>query len=283
MDRILIIGCGDIGARVAALWQARGVPVSGVTRTPEHAARLRAAGIDAQPCDLDAPHPCSTPHAEGVYYFAPPPDAGEQDTRLRRWLAAQARVPRRLVYIGTTGVYGDRAGAQVDETVAPRPQTARARRRLDAERQLERWAGEHGVALVILRVAGIYGPGRLPLAALQRGQPVLRRELAPHSNRIHADDLARVCLAAMERETAQGIFNVCDGEETTLTDYYLQVAAMHGLPAPRQIGWEEARRVLSPELLSYLSESRRIDNRRMREVLGVSLRYPTLAQGLAAC
>lgn len=284
MKQILIIGCGDIGARVAQLWLARKVPVTGVVRTHAHAAQLRAQGMAVQQCDLDAEGACGTASTDGgVYYFAPPAETGEGDDRLQRWLSSLQDVPRKLVYISTTGVYGDTGGAWVDEDTPPHPQTDRARRRLDAERQLERWTADRRVALVILRVAGIYGPGRLPLAALQRGQPVLRRELSPYSNRIHADDLAQVCLAAMENEHARGIYNVCDGEESTMSDYYRQVAAALGLPAPREIDWDEARRTFSPTLLSYLSESRRVSNRRMREELGVRLRYPTLAQGLAAC
>ena len=189
----------------------------------------------------------------------------------------------KLVYLSTTGVYGDCGGALVDETRPLHPATDRARRRLAAEEVLGTWSRETGAALVILRVAGIYGPGRLPLAALRAGQPVLDRAEAPCSNRVHVDDLAAICLAAAERAPAGAVYNVCDGEHSTMTDFYIAVAEAFDLPRPPQISRAQARQVLSPALLSYLAESRRIDNRRLLAELGITLRYPTLQRGLAAC
>jgi nucleoside-diphosphate-sugar epimerase len=137
--------------------------------------------------------------------------------------------------------------------------------------------------VVILRVTGIYGPGRLPVNQLTSGQPVLDERLASLTNRIHADDLVRVCLAAAERGEDGDIFNVSDGHPGTMTEYFNAAADLLGLPRPRQVSWEEAQQVMSPLMFSYVSESRRLDNRKMREKLGVTLRYPTLAEGMPAC
>lgn len=219
-----------------------------------------------------------------LYYFAPPPGEGETDTRMENLLAALdvAALPARVIYLGTTGVYGDCAGAWITEEQPPAPHTSRGRRRLAAETALRAWGGAVGVPVVILRVPGIYGPGRLPVERLHRGSPVVREEESPFTNRIHADDLARVCAAAAERGAA-GVYNVSDGHPTTMTDYFNRVADLLGLPRPPVVSMEEARRTFSPAMLSYLEESRRLDNRKMREELGVELLYPDLDHGLPAC
>lgn len=286
MQRIVILGCGDIGARVARVWYSRGVPVTAVLRNPERAQALRDADIDVLQLDLVQGDVSRIPtRGNRVYYFAPPPNEGRTDTTLARWLAGldDTNTPAKIVYISTTGVYGDCQGAWVDEDTPVNPQADRAWRRVDAERQVQAWTSNHQIPLAILRVAGIYGPGRLPLEALANGQPVLRNSAAPYSNRIHADDLAQVCVAAMVREEGTGIFNVCDGEESTMSDYYQTVAQVYALPPPEEIGWDEAQQRFSVGLLSYLVESRRIRNQRMLERLKVKLRYPTLLEGVRAC
>ncbi len=135
---------------------------------------------------------------------------------------------------------------------------------------------------MILRVAGIYGPGRLPVEKVRKGGPVLAESEAPASNRIHSEDLARVCVAAAKRGGAGAVYNVSDGEPGTITQYYFAVADLLGLPRPRAVTMPEARRVMSKEMVSYLTDSKRVDNRKMREELGVTLLYPTLEAGLAA-
>lgn len=286
MEQVLIIGCGDIGRRVAALALKQGARVTALTRSPEHAEVLRGLGIHPVVGDLDGglPVPSLPTRGATVFYLAPPPGGGESDPRVRVFGASvdPGEEPARLIYLSTTGVYGDCGGVLIDEESPINPETARGRRRLDAERLLAAWGEGRNIGVTILRVAGIYGPGRLPLDKLRSGQPVLRQSEAPCSNRIHADDLARVCLAAAERGRAGAVYNVCDGEEGTMTDYFNAVAAAYGLPAPPQVSREEAREVMNPLLFSYNSESRRIDNRRMREELGVELLYPTLAAGLSA-
>lgn len=284
--QVLIIGCGDIGQRVAGLHHARGERVSGLVRSHTGRTRLVASGIAPLPGDLDDASSLYGLSATStlLYYFAPPPGTGESDTRMVNLLAAldPAAPPSRVVYLSTTGVYGDCAGAWITEDQLTRPGTARGRRRLAAEHVLRAWGEAAGVPIMILRVPAIYGPGRLPVERLRQGVPVVREEESPFTNRIHADDLARVCLAAAERG-APGVYNISDGHPTTMTYYFNRVADLLGLPRPPVVSMEEACKIFSPAMLSYLKESRRLDNRKMREELKMKLRYPDLESGLPAC
>ncbi len=303
MDRVLIVGCGDIGRRAARLWGARGVAVFGLARSPRSAARLLRQGIVPVPGDLDDRGTLAGLPTRGalVYYLAPPSTDGETDPRARAFADAvpDGDEPETLVYMSTTAVYGDLKGGWATEETPAVPNTNRGKRRLDAENVLLAWGRERNVPVVVLRVAGIYGPGRLPVEAIRRGTPVLDEADSPYTNRIHAEDLARVCVTAGERGRGGRIYNVSDGVPGTIAEYFHAVADRLGLPrptsmdgqVPREPGWRErppavglreARKVLSPGLLDFLSESRRIDNRRMREELGVALLYPTLSAGLAA-
>jgi len=283
---VLIVGCGDIGRRVGRLLMGTGRRVDGVVAGEESAAKLKEMGIRPLVANLNDPdelHDLPTAGAL-VFYFAPPPGGGITDPKVRNFCAATtgARAPQRLIYISTSGVYGDCGGAMVTEETPGNPQTSRAKRRYDAEQILLRWGGEQGVAVIILRVTGIYGPGRIPISRLLDGHPLLRLEESAPTNRIHADDLAQVCVAAAEKGEAGEIFNVSDGHPSTMTEYFLAVAELAGLPRPPLVSMEEARRVMTPLMLSYLGESRRMDNTRMLERLGGKLRYPTLAEGLPA-
>ncbi len=250
------------------------------------AARLVALNITALQGDLDHPDTLpNLPTAQAtLFYFAPPPASGDNDPRLDGVLARIPvdALPHKVIYISTSGVYGDRRGEWVTEATPPNPSTARSRRRLAAEETLLVWGARRQVPVVILRVGGIYGPGRWPLARLQRGEPILRAADCPYTNRIHADDLAAVCVAAAERGAAGEIYNVCDGHPSTMCDYFTLVAERFGLPAPEQVDLATARAVLSKEMMSYLGESRRLDNCKMLHDLGVTLRYPDLRAGLAA-
>lgn len=283
---VLIVGCGDIGHRVGRLLLAAGRQVAGVVAGEESAAKLKEAGIRPLVANLNDPdelHALPTGKAL-VFYFAPPPGGGITDPKVRNFcaLASGERAPKRLVYISTSGVYGDCGGAAVTEATPANPQTARAKRRYDAEQTFLSWGVEQGVTVVILRVTGIYGPGRIPISRLIDGHPLLRLEESAPTNRIHADDLAQVCVAAAEQGAPGEIFNVSDGHPSTMTEYFLAVAELAGLPRPPLVSMEEARRVMTPLMLSYLGESRRMDNSRMLKRLGVKLRYPTLAEGLPA-
>ena len=284
---VFVVGCGYTGFKVAQHEQERGAQIRALVRSPSSAEHLRASGIEPVPGDLDGPASLLALPVDDsiIYYFVPPPANGVDDPRLRTLLDAirpQAQ-PRRIVLLSTTGVYGDCDGTWVDEEREPNPQTDRARRRLAAEQELRAWARTHGVPFAILRVAGIYGPGRLPIERLQRGSPVLREAESPWSNRVHVDDLVSACLAAADHASSGRIYNISDGHPTTMTNYFNSVADACGLPRPPQVSMAEAQTALSAEMLSYLSESRRLDNGRMRNELGVVLRYPTLAEGLLAC
>ena len=284
---VLIVGCGDIGERVARLERSEGRVVAGLVRSEKSAQRLRSAGIQPITLDLDAPASISNlPVRDAVvYYFAPPPGKGVTDPRMDAIvsLMTASNLPKRIVLISTTGVYGDCHGEWVTEDRPPNPQADRARRRLEAETTLQSWSKASGVSIVILRVPGIYGPGYLPEERLRSGEPVLREDVSPFSNRIHADDLAHVCVAAARHAHPGLLYNVSDGHPTTMTDFFYRVADVLGIPRPPAVTMEEARRRLGEGMLSYLAESKRIDNRRMREELGVELMYPDLAAGLASC
>lgn len=284
METVLIVGCGDIGRRVARRYLAAGTAVTGIVRSESSGNRLEALGATAIVWDLDEPaQPVSLPdNKAGLFYFAPPPAQGDTDTRLTHFLqvADPARFATRLVYISTSGVYGDCRGEWINEERAANPQTGRARRRYAAETALAKWSRSCGVPVIILRVPGIYAADRLPESRLRSGLPVLREQDSPYTNRIHAEDLADVCIAAAERGTPGAVYNVSDGHPTTMCDYFNRVADFLDLPRPTQLNREEAERALSDAMLSYLNESRRIDNTRMRTELGVELQYPDLDSAL---
>lgn len=283
---LLIVGCGDIGRRAAALASAQGIRTVAAARFSATATPLQLPGVTALPADLDEPSTLESLPTSGaaVLYLAPPPEAGPQDSRVHRFCVAMGTegLPERVVYVSTSAVYGDCASDLVDETRPPAPQSDRGRRRLDAETTFRLWGRQQGVAVIILRVAGIYGPGRLPLENLQKGMPVLRPDQAPPSNRIHAEDLARICLAAVQNAEDGDIFNVCDGQSSSMSDYFIGITEVLGLQRPPEVDREEAKKVFSPMLLSYLSESRRLDNRHLINKLGIRLRYPDLRSGLEA-
>ena len=286
MNRVLIVGCGDIGRRVARLWREEGFPVCALARSSQSARRLEVLGITPVAGDLDEPESLAGLPTKGAlaYYLAPPPGRGETDPRMRAFLECipPGEEPETIVYMSTTAVYGDLRGGWATEETPPSPSAARGMRRLDAENALLAWGRQGSVPVVILRVAGIYGPGRLPIEKVREGAPVLAGNDSPFSNRIHSEDLARVCVAAARRGTGGAVYNVSDGQPGTIAQYYCAVADLLGVPRPPTMTMAEARRVMSQAMLSYLSESKRVDNRKMREELGVTLLHPTLETGLAA-
>jgi nucleoside-diphosphate-sugar epimerase len=286
MLSICVIGCGDIGSRVARACLGQGNQVSGWVRTQASLERLETLGLSAVQVDLDDDR-AALPELQDqrVFYFAPPPPNGREDTRVARLLAhcRETGSPRRVVYLSTTGVYGDCRGEWVDETRSVAPQADRAHRRLDAERRWRHWSESSGGELVLLRVAGIYGPGKLPVKRLQSGQPMISEAESPITNHIHSLDLVQVCLAAMQRGGNGEVYNVSDGHPGSMTGYFNQVADFLQLPRPPIITRAQAKQRLSPGMLSYLGESRRLSNRKMLEALQLELKYPTLAEGLPAC
>jgi nucleoside-diphosphate-sugar epimerase len=265
---LLIAGFGDI-ARRAAPRLARRFQLAPLSRTDGF--------------DLDRPDSLSLAPAQSLLHCAPPPEHGAADTRTANLLAALEKgriLPARIVYVSTSGVYGDCAGARVDESRPPAPLTERAHRRLHAEMQLARWAGDRGIHLVVLRVPGIYAAGRLPLERLRAGTPVLRSEDDVYTNHIHADDLAAIVCRALDEEAPAGVYNASDDTEMKMGDWFDLVADTHALPRPARIPKELARERLPAALLSFMQESRRLDNTRLKSVLGVRLLYPTVHEGL---
>jgi nucleoside-diphosphate-sugar epimerase len=269
VKRLLIVGFGDVARRAAPR----------LARQYEVLERSRRSGFD-----LDRPETLAgLVDCDALLHCAPPPPSGERDTRTANLIAAlelHRILPARLVYVSTSGVYGDCAGARVDEERVPRPQTARAVRRLEAEAQLRAWCAARGVSLVILRVPGIYAADRLPIERLRAGIPVLRAEDDVYTNHIHAEDLAAFIARSLHDGAKPGIYNASDDTELKAGDWLDLVALRHGLPRPPRIPRSEAKARIPAAQLDFLSESRRLDNRRMKAVLGMTLAYPTVFSGV---
>ena len=285
---VLIVGCGDAGLRVLRLLRGR-CRVLALTSSAGRIGELRAAGAVPLVGNLDAPATLGrlAALADAVLHLAPPPSSGATDRRTAALLAALARGGhvQRLVYASTTGVYGDARGALLDETSPLRAATDRALRRVDAERRVRCFGHATGAAVSILRIPGIYAldrEGGDPRDRLRRGTPVLRPEDDVYTNHIHADDLARACVAALWHGRPQRIVNACDDTELAMGDYFDLVADFAGLPRPRRVARAEAAAELSPMQMSFMGESRRLRNRRLKEELRLRLRHPTVLDGLAA-
>ncbi len=280
--RLLILGCGDVGMRLLPLVRAR-FRVFAVTSQPQRRAELRAAGAVPVLADLDQPATLARlAHlAEYVVHLAPPPSEGLLDKRTRN-LCAILPEGARLVYVSTTGVYGDCAGAVIDETRPVAPHNARARRRVDAEGVLRAWARRSGACVAILRVPGIYARDRLPLRRLEQGTPALLAEEDVFTNHIHADDLARVIARALYKGRAGRIYNAVDDTQMKMADYFDTVADAFGLARPPRVARAQLAASVSPMLLSFMSESRRLRNTRLKRELGVRLRYPDVSAAVAA-
>lgn len=269
MKRLLVAGFGDIARRAAPRLERR-FAISRLTRSCGY--------------DLDRPETLVLGAADAVLHCAPPPNDGETDPRTGNLLAALEKtriLPARMVYVSTSGVYGDCAGARVDESRPPAPSSARARRRAHAERQLARWCRSKGVSLIILRAPGIYAADRLPLARLRAGTPVLRSEDDVYTSHIHADDLAAIAARALEDDAPAGIYNANDDTEMKMGEWLDRVADRHRLPRPARLARSEAGAAIPELLLSFMSESRRLDNRKLKQQLGIRLQYPTIHEGLA--
>jgi nucleoside-diphosphate-sugar epimerase len=286
-ERVLIVGCGDVGLRVARLLGRR-VKVLALTSSPARRAELRARAITPLLGNLD--QPATLRRLAGVVtrvlHLAPPPGDGAGDPRTRALLQALRRrtLPAALVYGSTSGVYGDCAGAVAAETRAVHARTARGRRRVSAEQEVRFFGRSARVPVSILRIPGIYAPDRAggtPRERLSKGTPVLQAGDDVYTNHIHADDLARACIAALWRGQPQRIYNVNDDTALRMGDYFDLAADLYGLPRPPRVSRQEAAEKLSPLLLSFMSESRRMDNRRMKRELRLALRFPTVQTGLA--
>ncbi len=280
---ILIIGCGDIGLRVAKQL-SRSHRVFALTSQQSRFQELREVGATPILGNLDQPESLwrLAGLAQTVIHLAPPQNSGNRDCRTRnliRILAQGSNTVRRLIYISTTGVYGDHRGAKVSEITPVNPQSERAKRRVDAERVLRLWGPANGVAVTILRVPGIYATDRLPIERLESKTPALVAEEDAYSNHIQSDDLARLVCAAVYHGKPQRIINACDGGETKMGDYFDEVADAFGLQRPARLPGNELQKIVSPMLWSFMRESRRVTNARLHE-LKTPLRYPSVGHFL---
>lgn len=293
-QRVLIVGCGDVGLRTAGQLgapQGQRVRLMALTSSPERVRLLRACGITPLSGNLDdaASLKRLAGIAHRVIHLAPPPtdrqggsDRDPRSLALVRALRLRT-APQALVYGSTTGVYGDCAGQRVDETRTVNPHTPRAQRRVDAE-NLMRFLGRSGVRVSVLRIPGIYAPDReggTPRERLLKGTPVLVAKEDVYTNHIHANDLARACAAALWRGKPQRVFNVTDDTDLKMGDYFDLAAGLYGLAKPPRISRHDANTALPLMLLSFMSESRRLDNTRMKKELKVRLHYPYVRDGLS--
>jgi nucleoside-diphosphate-sugar epimerase len=290
-SRLLIVGCGDVGQRVAAQLPP-GVRLLALTSSPERLASLRAQGITPLQGNLDQPATLRrlSGLATRVLHLAPPPTENLTDWRrdprtlsLLRALRLRS-LPHAVVYGSTSGVYGDCAGEWVNEVRAVNPGTPRAQRRVDAEQQLRFFGRASGTRVHALRIPGIYAPDReggTPRPRLLKGTAVLQAEDDVYTNHIHANDLARACIAALWRGLPQRITNVSDNTELKMGDYFDMAADLYGLPRPPRLSRSTAQQQLPLMLLSFMGESRRLDNTRLKRELRVPLRHPTVREGLA--
>ncbi|QWE21639.1 SDR family oxidoreductase [Polynucleobacter sp. AP-Kolm-20A-A1] len=280
---ILIIGCGDIGLRVARQL-SRSHRIYALTSQQARFQELREVGAIPILGNLDHPETLwrLSGLAQTVIHLAPPQNSGNRDCRTRNLLlilAQGSNAVRRLIYISTTGVYGDHQGGRVSEVTPVNAQSERAKRRVDAEQMLRLWAPAHGVVLTILRVPGIYAADRLPIDRLHAQTPALLSEEDAYSNHIHSDDLARLVCAAVFHGKPQRVINACDGGETKMGDYFDEVADAFGLERPKRLPGNELQKLVSPMLWSFMRESRRVTNTRLHE-LKTPLRYPSVGHFL---
>lgn len=277
MKKILIVGFGDVAERLVKRYAGQAEFI-GMIRRAERCGELRALGVTPFVGDIDVPHSlCRLPRVDGVFHFAPPPIAGQTDPRTTHLLHALTRrgKPGALVYISTSGVYGDCGGDWVAETRTVAPLSGRAVRRVDAERQLRSWGAALRVQVSILRAPGIYAADRLPLERIKRGTPALIAQDDSYTNHIHADDLARLAWAALFRGRAQRIYHAVDAQPLKMGDWFDSCADAFDLPRPPRVNRIEAEKVLSEALLSFLRESRQLSNVRTTGELRLKYRYPT--------
>lgn len=281
-----IFGCGYLGRELGKQLSARNQSPHAFVKSEQSIAKLRKLQIDATILDLDQSNFTIKKFdftGSDIYYFVPPDRNGSYDQRIDQFLQLCInQAPRRIVYISTSGVYGDCGGDWVNEDRPTAPLTDRAKRRVYAEQALQQYCHDSDTEYMILRVGGIYGAERLPIHRLANIKVICPEE-APFSNRIHVEDLAQVCAAAMECEATNEIVNVADGHPSTMTDYYYQIADLAGHPRPTCVPMSQAENQLSPEMLSFVNESRRLSIEKMQSLLQIQLQFPTLELGLAEC
>lgn len=285
MTTTLIVGCGYVGQRIAQILIQSGHSISAITKQPSNAALLATYGITASVFDLDSSPVSHFPIPDKPYrliYTVPPPKTGHTDIRvLRLQQILQDNPPIHTVYLSTSGVYGDCHGQWVNEDTSPNPGTLRAIRRLDAERSFEDWCEKLDCSRTLLRIAGIYGSDRLPINKIKQGMPVVIEKEASWSNRIHIDDLTTICVSALGQIGHNQLFNVADDTPTSTTTFIYAVADAYNLTRPPAITLSTALKNATTRKYAYLFESRRINNKRVKSSLNISLKYPDCLSYLA--
>lgn len=283
LKKLLIIGLGDVARRALPLLREEWGVVA--TQRQLHC----VTGVSCLNLDLDAPDAGAfgvlPSDVDAVLYTAPPQNHGVVDVRmaavLAHWLA-HGGAPKHVVYISTTGVYGDCGGAWVDERATLSPESGRAQRRVDAEQQLRAFVAQTGATLTILRAPGIYALERLPVDRVRRGVPVLSEAEDGFSNHIHADDLAMMCVAALNKPCGVVAYNACDDVPMKMGEWFTRLAQAANLPVPPRMSRSELERAVPPLQWSFMRESRRLSNEGIKRDLGVVLRYPSVLAFLAA-
>ena len=281
----VIIGCGFLGRYLATMLLSHQQSPTCIVQSQSSHAKLVEDSFHAVTHDLDQVSNSVDFQLEDhqVYYFAPPSDTDENDHRIDNFLAlCKTNSPSKIVYISTSGVYGDCQGNWVTEDQPLAPISTRAKRRVYAETVLLEYCAEYNCDYIILRVGGIYGPNRLPIDRL-KNITVICPEEAPHSNRIHVADLALVCYSAMSNNIQNEVINVADGHPTSMSDYYYKIADFTGLPRPTCVPMSQAKEKLSVGMLSFINESRRLSTEKMNKLLDVEIQFPTLELGLEDC
>jgi len=286
---IHIIGCGYIGKKVASILVKKKLKPMCLVHTQQSKDICEKSGLQVKQFDLDKNDVGLLQNEIGVFsnsciaYFSPPPPTGKTDTRMAHLIAileAMSVAPKKIVLVSTTGVYGNCNGEWIDESRPLNPQADRAYRRVSAEQQLNAYCENNKVSCIVFRVPGIYAADKLPVKRITSGEPIVREQDSGYTNRIHAEDLAGFCVEALTSNVSAGIYNCCDGHPSTMNDYFIKVADALGYERPREISLLQAQKELSKGMLSYLAESKRIDNKKLTTHFKTPFKYSNLEAGL---
>ena len=286
---IILVGFGYMANRIAKKFKQQEESNNKVVYSISRKTSIKPSWIHHISFDLDKPDKQLLSNPEifeqsCILYLVPPPATGKTDPRMNHFLSIidqSGYLPEKIILISTTGVYGNCGGAWVDETFAVKPQVDRAYRRANAEKQLQNFCGEKSIIYTILRVSGIYAEDKLPLERIKKQLPIVNEIDSPYSNRIHAEDLSNICYQSLE-QNLPGIFNCSDNKPGTMYDYFTRLAETYHLPTPPVISMHQAQNQLSPGMLSYMQESRRISNKKLLETFKLQLKYPSLDNFLSS-
>ena len=283
---ISIVGCGYIGKKVASKLLSLGALVECYVHSAGSKEACEALDLRANLLELDNSDFSNEWHVQDknvIAYFAPPPRHGISDTRMTHFISTLENLkstPNKIVLISTTGIYGDCQGEWIDESRAVNPQADRAHRRLSAENQLQQYCQSKNIECIIFRVPGIYAIDKLPEKRITSGEPIVSAIDSGYTNRIHAEDLSEFCVEALTQKINSGVYNCCDGNPSTMNDYFVRVADFLGIDRPKEISLQQAKKELSAGMLSYLAESKRISNKKLLDNFSTKFKYPDLQSAL---